>query len=443
MATATPTTPAPTQGLRRELGLASTTSAVIGGIIAVGIFLTPAGMAKALGSPMWLLLVWLVIGAMTVSGALCFGELAGRFPSAGGAYIYLKECCGRRIAFLFGWMCMLVMDPAITASLATGLAGYFAYIVPLPPLLIKLVGVAAIWGLCLLNIFSIRVSGLLAFLTVWALVFRLGSWSNFVPFVAQRPGSLPLAPALGGGVVGAFFSFGGWWDVSKITGEVRDPGRTLPRALLLGVLAVTTVYIVVSGVFLYLVPLDKVTSDQTFVAQAGEVLFGLTGGVIFAVIVIVCLVESLAALIISGPRVYYAMAKDGLFFSAVAKTHSRFGTPANAIMIQGSIASLLVLLGTFEQIISYALFVAVFFLGLTVSGLFVLRPRQRAAESVVLTPGYPVTPIAFLVLVAVMLVLVAVHTPRGALLGILVVSAGLPVYEVFRRRLTQATGDGN
>lgn len=455
MVTATPTVPTPTEGLRRQLGLASTTAAVIGGIIAVGIFLTPAGMAKALGSPMWLLVVWLAVGTTTMSGALCFGELAGRFPRAGGAYVYLRESYGPRIAFLYGWMCLLVMDPAITASLAAGLAGYFAYIVPLPPLLIKLVGVAAIWGLCLLNTFSIRVSagfirwttwlklGLLAFLTVWALVFRLGSWSNFVPFVAQRPGSLPLAPALGVGVVGAFFSFGGWWDVSKITGEVRDPGRTLPRALLRGVLAVTAVYVVVSGVFLYLVPLDKVTSDQTFVAQAGEVLFGVTGGVVFAVIVIVCLVGSLAALIISGPRVYYAMAKDGLFFSAVAKTHSRFGTPANAIMIQGSIASLLVMLGTFEQIISYALFVAVFFLGLTVSGLFVLRPRKRAAETVVLTPGYPVTPIAFLVLVAVMLVLVAVHTPRGALLGILVVSAGLPVYEVFRRRLTPATVEGN
>jgi APA family basic amino acid/polyamine antiporter len=446
MATATSTTPSPPQGLRRELGLASTTSAVIGGIIAVGIFLTPAGMAKALGSPLWLLLVWLVIGAMTLSGALCFGELAGRFPSAGGAYIYLKECYGRRIAFLFGWMCLLVMDPAITASLATGLAGYFAYIVPLPPLLIKLVGVAAIWALCLMNIFSVRMSagflrwttwlklGLLGFLTVWAFAFRLGSWSNFVPFAAQHPGSLPLAPALAVGVVGAFFSFGGWWDVSKIAGEVRDPGRTLPRALLLGLLAVTVVYIVVSAVFLYLVPLEKVTSDQTFVAQAGEVLFGPTGGVVFAAIVIICLVGSLSALIISAPRVYYAMANDGLFLQAVARTHPRYGTPANAIAIQGSIASLLVLLGTFEQIISYALFIVVFFLGLTVAGLFVLRSRRQAAESVILTPGYPATPLAFLLLVAIMLVLVAVRTPRGALLGVAVVSAGLPVYEILRRR---------
>ena len=450
MATVTTTAPASAAGLRRELGLASTTAAVIGGIIAVGIFLTPAGMAKALGSPIWLLLVWLVVGAMTLSGALCFGELAGRFPHAGGAYIYLKECYGTRIAFLFGWMCLLVMDPAITASLAVGVAGYFAYIVPLPPFFMKLVGIAVIWGLCLMNIFSIRMSagflrwttglklGLLGFLTVWAFAFRLGSWSNFVPLLGQRPGSLPLAPALAVGVVGAFFSFGGWWDVSKIAGEVRDPGRTVPRALLLGLLAVTVVYVVVSAVFLYLVPLDKVTSDQTFVAQAGEVLFGPTGGVIFAAIVIICLVGSLSALIISAPRVYYAMASDGLFLKAVARTHPRFGTPANAIMIQGLIAAVLVLLGNFEQIISYALFIVVFFLGLTVSGLFVLRSRRQAAESVILTPGYPATPLAFLLLVAIMLILVASRTPRGALMGVIVVLAGLPVYELLRRRRPSA-----
>jgi APA family basic amino acid/polyamine antiporter len=442
-----------TGSLRRELGLGSTTAAVIGGIIAVGIFLTPAGMAKALGSPFWLLLVWLVVGAMTMSGALCFGELAGRFPRAGGAYVYLQECYGSRIAFLFGWMCLLVMDPAITASLATGLGGYFAYIVPLSPLAIKGVAVAVLCGLCLMNIVSIRVSaaflrwttwlklGLLGFLTVWALAFRLGSWSNFMPLVAQRPGSLPLAPALGVGVVGAFFSFGGWWDVGKIAGEVRDPGRTLPRALLFGLLVVTLVYMVVSAVFVYLVPLDKVTSDQTFVAQAGEVLFGTTGGIVFAAIVVVCLIGSLAALIIFAPRVYFAMASDGLFIKAVARTNPRYGTPANAIMIQGAIASLLVLIGSFEQIISYAIFIVVLFLGLTVAGLFVLRPRQQAAESVFLTPGYPLTPIVFLVLVALMLVLVAMHNPRGALLGVVVVLTGLPVYELLRRRLSLITSD--
>lgn len=204
--------------------------------------------------------------------------------------------------------------------------------------------------------------------------------------------------------------------------------------MLLGLLVVTVVYVVVSAVFLYLVPLDKVTSDQTFVAQAGEMLFGHIGGVIFASIVIICLIGSLSALIIFAPRVYYAMAKDGLFLKAVAHTHPRFGTPANAIAIQGAIASLLVMLGSFEQIISYAIFIVVFFLGLTVAGIFILRNRRKADESVVLTPGYPLTPLVFLLLVATMLVLVAARSPRGALLGVVVVLAGLPVYEILRRR---------
>jgi len=440
--------------LCRELGLASTTAAVVGGIIAVGIFLTPAGMAKALGSPLWLLMVWLAVGAMTMSGALCFGELAGRFPRAGGAYVYLQESYGRRPAFLYGWMCLLVMDPAVTASLATGVGSYLAYIVPMSALRIKLLGAATIWTLCLLNIFSIRISagflrwitwlklGLLTFIPVWALAFRLGSWSNFVPFVAQHPGSMPLMRALGAGVVGAFFSFGGWWDTGKIAGEIRDPGRTLPRALVLGLVIVTTVYIVVSAVFVYLVPLGRVSSDQAFVAQAGAILFGPTGGTIFAAIVIICLLGSLAAFIMFAPRVYFAMANDGLFLPAVARTHPRFGTPANAILIQGAIASSLVFSGSFEQIISYALFIVILFLGITVAGLFVVRPAQPAPQSVMLTPGYPFTPFLFLALVVIMLILVAANTPRAAAMGVLVVLAGLPVYEIFQgRKKSVAVGE--
>jgi APA family basic amino acid/polyamine antiporter len=294
--------------------------------------------------------------------------------------------------------------------------------------------------LCALNIFSTRISAgflrwitwlkfaVLATLTVWALAFRLGSWSNFLPFVTQRPGALPLAPALGAALVGAFFSFGGWWDAVKIGGEVRDPGRTLPRALALGVIAVTIVYVVISTVFIYLVPIEKVGSSTTFVAQAGEVLFGHAGGVIFAAIVVVSVLGSLAAFMISAPRVYYAMAGDGLFLRSVAQTHPRFGTPARAVAVQGIIASALVAVGSFEQIVAYFFFVVIFFLGLTIAGLFMLRRRPAQSESAVLTPGYPITPMAFLALVAAMLALLAVRSPREAALGCAVVLAGWPVY---------------
>src|SRR6202041_2179253 len=209
------------EGPRPQLGLGSAAAVVAGEAIAVGIFLTPAGMAKSLASPFWLLIVWLAVGAMTLSGALCFGELAGRFPSAGGAYVYLRESFGPLTAFLYGWMSLLVLDPGLTAAFAVGFSAYAAYIFRWPPLIVKIAAVTAIWAVCLLNIVSTRISAgflrwitwlkfaVLATLTVWALASHLGSWSNFVPFVAQRSGALPLAPALGAALVLAFFCFGG------------------------------------------------------------------------------------------------------------------------------------------------------------------------------------------------------------------------------------------
>jgi len=429
---------------RRQLGLASAVAAVAGETIAVGIFLTPAGMAKSLGSPFYLLLIWLVVGVLTVCGALTYGELAARFPRDGGVYIFLEESYGRGTAFLYGWMCLLVLDPGLTAALAVGLASYVGYIVPLPPIGAKLVAVAVIWLLCGLNILSIRVGagvlrwstwlklGLLAVLIVWGFSLRVGSWSNFVPFVAQRHGSLPLLPALGAAMVGAFFSFGGWWDVSKISGEIRDPGRTLPRAMLLGTLAVTAVYVLVSAVFLYLVPLAQVTSNETFVAQAGSVLFGALGGKIFAAIVIVCVFSSLAALIMSAPRVYYAMAQDGLFFKRVSQISPRFGTPVSAILIQGTISSLLVAVSSFQKIIEYFIFVAVVFLAMAGAGLFLARRRNAGFAPLFRTPLYPLPVVIFLLLIMSLLVLLAGHSPMEAGLGVAVVVAGIPVYFLFR-----------
>jgi APA family basic amino acid/polyamine antiporter len=431
--------------LHRQLGLASATAAVAGEAIAVGIFLTPAGMARSLGSPMWLLLVWLSVGVMTLSGALCFGRLAGRFPRAGGQYVYLQEIFGRRTAFLFGWMSLLVLDPGLAAALSTGVSAYAGYAFQWSPQAIKLAAVVFIWSLCVLNILSVRLSagflrwitwikfGTLALMIVWALAFGLGSWSNFTPLVAQRPGSLPLGPALGAAVVGAFFSFGGWWDVSKIAGEIRDPARVLPRAMLLGVTIVIAAYILVSGVFIYLVPMNAVTSDETFVAQAGEVLFGRIGGIVLALMVAVCILGGLAAFIMTAPRVYYAMARDGLFLQRVARVHPRFGTPVAAIVIQGGMASVLIGLGTFEEIISYFMFPAVAFLGLTVAGLFVLARREKASAASAVR-RYPLMAAVFLVLVVSMLALVGLRNPGQAVLGISVVLAGAPVYYLAARR---------
>jgi APA family basic amino acid/polyamine antiporter len=440
--------------LKRQLGLATATALVVGEVIAVGIFLTPAGMAKSLGSPALVLVIWLVMGLMALCGALCYGELAARFPEAGGGYVYLREAYGLPLAFLYGWMAFLVMDPGITAALAVGLAGYVAYMLGLSSHGMKVVAVAAVVLVAVVNIRGVRLGGgLIRWLTalklgslllilLWGFGLRLGDWSNFTPFLAQREGSSPLFEALAGGLVAAFFCFGGWWDVSKLAGETRDPARTLPKALAYGVLIVTLVYVLTSAVFIYLVPLERVTSGETFAAQAGEALFGRLGGQVFSCIVVVAVLGSLAGVVMSAPRVYFAMARDKMFLPAAAAVHPRYGTPARAIALQAALASMLVILGSFEQIVSYFIFVVVIFIALTVAAIFVLRRRRPTREGY-LTPGYPVTPIIFLLLIIMLLLLLGGNNPKQAFLSVAVVALGLPFYYlVFRRMLAAEEPDG-
>lgn len=434
--------------LPRQLGTAAVTMLVIGEVIAIGIFLTPATMAHSVGSPLWLLIVWLVMGAMALSGALCYGALAARFPEAGGGYVYLREAFGPLVAFLYGWKCLLVMDPGITAALAMGLAGYVGYALGWTGPLLKVVAIGAVLIMAGVSIAGLRLSawlmqlltalklGALALIAILAIVLGAGTWSHFIPFVDQRAGSDPLPGALAPALVGAFFAFGGWWEIAKLAGEARDPARTLPRALALGVTAITLVYIVTSAVFLYLVPLERVTTGETFAAQAGEALFGPSGGRVFAAIVIVAVAGSLLALLMALPRVYYAMARDGVFFKAVAELHPEYGTPTRAIALQATLASVLVLLGTFQQVLSYFIFVTVAFLALTVAGLIVLRRREGAAAYRI--PGYPLTPALFLVLVVILLLLLGAHNPLQAGLGLAMVALGIPLYVlVLGGRLTR------
>jgi len=438
--------------LRRRLGLGSATALVVGEVIGVGIFLTPAGMAKSLGSPFWLLVVWLTMGVVALAGALCIGAMAARFPESGGGYAYLRHAYGPQPAFLYGWMSLLVLDPGLTAALATGLAGYAGYLVRLSTLGRKSVAVGTVLMLAAANILGVRLgAGLLrgltclklvslAFLAIWGFGLGLGDWANFEPLVAQRPGSDPLAKALAGGLVAAFFSFGGWWDLAKVAGEVRDPVHTMPRALLLGVLIVTTAYVMTSAVFLYVVPLPHVETELGFAAQAGEALFGRAGGVIFSLVVITSVLGSLAGIILAAPRVYYAMARDRLFFPAIAAVHPRFGTPSRAIAFQAVLASVLILLGTFDQILAYFIVATVAFLALTVAGVYFLGHDSSwpRAERV---PGYPFSPLVFLVPIAFLLPLLALGDPVHSFLGLGVVALGVPVYHLaFQRGRSRSDG---
>ena len=237
---------------------------------------------------------------------------------------------------------------------------------------------------------------------------------------------------MSGALVSAFFSFGGWWDLSKLGGEVREPARTLPRAYTYGLLLVVAVYILTSAAFVYLVPPERVTSGEAFAAQAGEALFGGAGRFVFTGVVVVAVLGSLASFTMSAPRVYFAMARDGLFLPAAARLHPRYGTPARAIVIQTALASLLVLVGNFDDIIAYFLFAVVLFIALAVAALFVLR--KEGGTTVFKTPLYPLPPVVYLLLTALLLYLLASGRPKYAFTGVAVVLLGLPFYYLIFRR---------
>ena len=419
-----------------ELTLLSAVALVVGQVIAVGIFLTPGTLIRTVASPFWILVVWIVIGAMAVSGAVCYGALAARYPQSGGGYVYLRETYGPGVAFVYGWKCLLVMDPGVTAALATGFASYVSYIAPLGNAARRGVAIAAILGLALVHVAGVRPGArLLTGLSVTKIVLILGlvvaafgsasgTWANASPFFERHALNPPLLGGLAGGLVAAFFSFGGWWEVTKIAGEVHDAPRTVRRALLIGLVVITALYIAATLAFVYVIPIEAVRPGEAFVAQVGEAVFGQAGASAVAVVVLVCVLGSLGTILMLAPRVYWAMARDGLFPAAAAELSPRFGTPARAILIQAALASILVALGTFDTIVAYFVFVTVAFIMLTVAGVYRLRGRDPGFR----VPGSPWSPLVFLTVGAVLLTLLALNNPLQAALGTAIVAAGVPVY---------------
>jgi basic amino acid/polyamine antiporter, APA family len=423
---------------RRQMGLGAAIAVVTGEAIALGIFLTPAAMAKSLGSPLLLGLVWLGIALMAMCGALSYSELAIRFPESGGEYVYLRAGYGEQVSFLYGWMSSIVMYPGVAAALAVGAKPYAAQLLPpgarviaaVPALLLCLFAVINVVGTRFSAFTMTFVNGfklvILFGLVAWALVSGHAHMANLLPFSVRRPGSEALLPAIAGGVMSAFFSFGGWWEASKIAGEVRDPKRTLPLAFVGGVAVVTLIYLLISAAFLAVLPLEQVTSDTAFVAQFGRVLFGSAGARVLSACVLICVCGGIAAITMAAPRVCYAMARNGAFFPAFGKLHPRLGTPVNAILLQTVLALAVLFLGAFDRVLSYIIFSAVIFLALAASTLFRLKEPVRGW-------WFPIAPLTFIALSVLVALLILMHDPLPALVGVGMVLCGIP----FRHFLLQ------
>jgi APA family basic amino acid/polyamine antiporter len=427
---------------RKQMGLAGATAVVMGEAIALGIFLTPAAMARSLGSPVLLASVWCGMGLVALCGALCYSELSVRFPVIGGEYIYLREGYGGRIAFLYGWMSAAVMDPGVAAALAVGATPYVLALggrtgtAPLwiPALILLALGALNYVGTSLsrnlmttLNLLKIAV---LVCMVAWAFLSGHATIHNVLPLGGRRTGSDPIFAAVAGATISAFFSFGGWWEAGKVAGEIENPRRNMPLAFVGGVLLVTAVYLLVSFAFLAVVPLESIVSNTAFVAQFGEALFGSTGSRILSGCVLLCVAGGLMALTMAAPRVYYAMAKDGAFFARFGRLHPRFGTPANAVLLQTVMALLVLCLGAFDRILSFVIFSAICFLALSVSTLFRVREPVRHW-------WFPAAPILFLLGCVVIDTMILMHDPIPALIGLAIVLCGDPVRRLAQRNAAQ------
>ena len=417
--------------------------AVIGGIIGGGIFRTPAAVAERLGSSGLILAAWVTGGVVALIGALCFGELGQRRPRAGGGYVYLREAWGPLPAFLYGWALLLVIASGAIAAIAVTFADYTLAVTGLPqrfnlPLaLFAILFVSAVNylgvrpGAVLQNLFTVLKLAALAALIAIGLAAGLAPTAE-APAPAGRPG------AFGAALVPILFTYGGWQQTNFIAEEMVNPERDLPRALLLGVGVVVLVYLLANLAYLGVLGPAGLAASTAPAADAMRAVLGPAGGTLIAAGIAVSTFGFMNLVILVTPRVFQAMAADGVFFPRLARLHPVHRTPTAAIGLQAGWACALTLSGSFSQLVDYVAFADWVFFGLTVAGLFVYRARDRRAGVVpppgsFRAPGYPWTPALFVAAAILVVASSIAANPRNALIGSGLLALGVPVYWYWRR----------
>jgi APA family basic amino acid/polyamine antiporter len=437
--------PAAANSLTRQLGLWSAVAVLVGSTIGSGIFRSPAGVTDKLPGPLPLMSVWVAGGLFALCGALTLAELSGELPATGGMYVFIREGWGRLPAFLFGWSELVLIRAASLGAISTTFSEYFLRVLGFDPSVapysdwVHYVAAIAIALTATFNYIGVRTSSLVLNLTtlakyggllfIIALALTIGlprTGGHFTP--ATPPGSFHVA-AFGLALVSVLWAFDGWADLSFVSGEVRDPRRVLPRAIIIGTLAVIAIYLLANVAYLAVMPVEEIRHSRLVAADVAQRLIGAPGVVFVAVTVMLSTFGTLNATLLTAPRVFFAMADDGLFFRPVAKVHPRFGTPYVSILLATALGILFVLLRTFEQLADIFVTAIVPFYALAVASIFVLRRRAGYAPPF-RTPGYPVVPALF-ILATLFLLGNAILDPTSrngtlAVLGIILV--GIPVY---------------
>ncbi|MBI3896293.1 MAG: amino acid permease [Acidobacteria bacterium] len=447
--------------LPRSVGVFTATSVVVANVIGVGIFTTPGFLARDLGSPLALLSIWVLGAILALAGALSYSELGAAFPEAGGEYVYLRESYGPLWGYLSGWTSFFAGFTAPIAAACIGFAAYLSHFaphlapgntlfaIPLGPWHWhlsggQLVAFLALWFLSLTHISGVRRGAKLqvvltvgkiaaiAALVVLGLAVGNGDWTHLrsgpqgiLPGVALQNGAISLIFVL--------YCYSGWNAAAYLAGEIRQPHRNLPLSLLVGTAVVTVLYIGLNLLFLYALPISEMSGVLEIGEKASLALFGPVATHLVAAMMALSILASASAMILAGPRVYFAMATDGLFPKKLAGVHSQYQSPAASILSQSLWTSVLILTGTFEQLIVYSGFVLVFFSALAVAAVMVLRWRRPELSRPFRVPLYPYTPLVFVGFSVWILLYTLQGRPAESLLGIATVLLGLPLYFYWRR----------
>ena len=436
--------PPDSQTLARRLGPFDATMLVMGGIIGAGIFVNPAEVARHVHTPQLIIGVWVLGGLIAMAGALVYAELADRRPDVGGQYAYLRDAFGQTPAFLYGWSLLLVIQSGGMAAVAITFARYFLDLAPLP-LSEGMIASAVLLLLVAINCLGVRAGGtvqsaLMVLKIVAIAVLVIGGWwfatahPDFVtparPSTTQGTGILT---AIGAAMTPVMFAYGGWQTSSFVAGEMRDPRRDLVRALLLGVAGVVILYTAVAFVCVYALGPEGLAQSTTPATDTMRLALGDTGATIIALGVAISALGFLSQGMLTAPRVYFAMAEDGVFFRKMAEVSATTRVPVAAIALQGAVAIAIALSGTYGQILSYVVSVDFIWFGLTGAALFVFRRRDPPAPGF-RAPGHPVTTGLFVAACAIVVIATVAANPLNSLVGFLILLAGIPACRYWQRR---------
>jgi amino acid transporter len=434
-------------GLARDLTLFDAINLVIGTIIGSGIFLVPAEIARAVHTPAWMLAVWIIGGVLTMLGALSLAELGAAMPEAGGIYTFITRGFGRLWGFLCGWMLFTVATSGSIATLGAAFPIYLGAFVPLTPTTTKVAGVLVIALLTWINVVGVkngaRVGNFLTACKVGGLVVmvlaifllpgpRPEAAASAVGAMGSAPalptGPIPMA-AVGVALVAVLWAYEGWHDVTFAAGELHDPQKNFPRAIIGGVGIVIVLYLLANFAYLkVLTPAEIAASDRVALTAMTRVT-GVWGGKLLTAAILCSILGAMNALILAGPRAYYQMAKDGLFVDRVSRVHPKWRTPVDALIFQGVWSAFLVLfIGGFSQLFTYVIFGGWIFYALAVLSVVALRRKEPNLVRPYRVPGYPFVPFLFVATAAAIVINTLIATPRESTIGLAFIALGVPVY---------------